>query len=320
VSWFGLSLLCADFGFFLLLFTSHSERLWRIFRRPSLLAFQIAGVLLVTWVIVSYAAQSGQASLLNQGPGARLGPADTALLQQPVGMLILNSARLSLLTMAIALLFASIAGLAGAMAVTTGERRRWASLGPIATVLWIAPTFIIAILVQELQAFIYGQSGLIVAAGFAEVNPIQIFWVSFILAVRPTAYFFQHARNALDLDVTTEYVRTARAKGLSWPMVVRRHILRANAPLILTAWLNSFRSMIGSLPLVEFLFGYPGLGRVLVLALGLSYGTGIGPVHIDVATGLVVVLALVLVSIETLTSLLERRLDPRLRDIGAVPV
>jgi ABC-type dipeptide/oligopeptide/nickel transport system permease component len=320
VSWFGLSLLCADLGLFLMLATSHSERLWQIFRRPSLLAFQIAGVLLVTWVIVSYAAQSGQASLLNQGPGARLGPADTALLQQPVGTLIFNAARLSFLTMAFALFFASAAGLAGAMAVTTGERRRWTSLGPIATVLWIAPTFIIAILVQELQAFIYGQSGLIVAAGFAEVNPIQIFWVSFILAVRPTAYFFQHARQALDLDVTTEYVRTARAKGLSWPTVVRRHILRANAPLILTAWLNSFRSMIGSLPLVEFLFGYPGLGRVLVLALGLSYGTGIGPVHVDVATGLVVVLALVLISIETLTSLLERSLDPRLREIGAVPV
>ena len=320
MSWFGLSLLCADLGLFLVLATSHSERLWRIFRRPALLAFQIAGVLLVTWVIVSYAAQSGQASLLSQGPGARLGPADTALLRQPVGMLILNSARLSLLTMAIALFFASVAGLAGAMAVTAGERRRWASLGPIATVLWIAPTFLIAILVQELQAFIYGQSGLIVAAGFAEVNPIQVFWVSFILAVRPTAYFFQHARQALDLDVTTEYVRTARAKGLSWPTVVRRHILRANAPLILSAWLNSFRSMIGSLPLVEFLFGYPGLGRVLVLALGLSYGTGIGPVHIDVATGLVVVLALVLISIETLTSLLERSLDPRLREIGAVPV
>ena len=141
-----------------------------------------------------------------------------------------------------------------------------------------------------------------------------------LLAARPTAYFFPHARQALDHDVTTEYVRTARAKGLSWSTVVRRHILRANAPLILTAWLNSFRSMIGSLPLVEFLFGYPGLGRVLVLALGLSYGTGIGPVHIDVATGLVVVLALVLISIETLKLLLERSLDPRPREIGAVPV
>lgn len=320
MSWFGLSLLCADLGLLLLLATSHSERLWRIFRRPALLAFQVAGVLLVTWVIVSYAAKSGESSLLSQAPGASLGPADTALLRQPVVALILGSARLSLFTMAIALCFASVAGLAAAMAVTTGERRRWVSLGPIATVLWIAPTFLIALLVQELQALIYGQTGLIVAAGFAEVNPIQVFWVSFILAVRPAAYFFQHARNALDLDVTTEYVRTARAKGLSWPVVVRRHILRANAPLILTAWLNSFRSMIGSLPLVEFLFGYPGLGRVLVLALGLSYGTGIGPVHVDVATGLVVVLALILISIETLTSLVERRLDPRLRQIGAVPV
>jgi ABC-type dipeptide/oligopeptide/nickel transport system permease component len=320
LGWFRAALVVADLGLVLTLATSHSERLWRIFRRPALLSFQVAGVLLVTWLVVGYAAQSGAASGAAQGSGAGLGPADTALLARPVGDLVWSSARLSLLTMAIALCFASVAGLFGAMLVTTGERGRWAILGPIATVLWIAPTFIIAILVQELQAFIYGESGLRVAAGFQEVNPVQVFWVSFILAVRPTAYFFQQARNALDLDVTTEYVRTARAKGLSWPEVVRRHILRANAPLILTAWLNSFRSMIGSAPLVEFLFGYPGLGRVLVLALGLSYGTGIGPVHVDVATGLVVVLAVVLISIETLTSLVERSLDPRLRTIGAVPV
>jgi peptide/nickel transport system permease protein len=320
VSWFSAGLLVADLGLLLTLATSHSERLWRVFRRPALLALQVAGVLLATWLIVGYAAQSGAASLAGQGSGARLGPADTALLARPVADLVWSSARLSLLVMAIALCFASVVGLVGAMAVTTGERGRLTLLGPLATVLWIAPTFIIAILVQELQAFIYGESGLRVAAGFAEVNPAQIFWVSFILAVRPTAYFFQQARGALDLDVTTDYVRTARAKGLSWPQVVRTHVLRANSPLILTAWLNSFRSMIGSLPLVEFLFGYPGLGRVLVLSLGLSYGTGIGPVHADVATGLVVLLALVLISIETVTTVVERRLDPRLKGIGAVPV
>ena len=78
--------------------------------------------------------------------------------------------------------------------------------------------------------------------------------------------------------------------------------------------------MIGSLPLVEFLFGYPGLGRVLVLSLGLSYGGGYGPVHADVAIGLVVVLALVLIAIETATSLVAQGLDPRLRSIGAAPV
>jgi peptide/nickel transport system permease protein len=274
----------------------------------------------VTWLVVSFAAQSSATALAGQGAGARLGPADTALLARPVARLIWSSALLSLMTMAFALCFASVVGLLGAMAVTSGERGRWAILNPVATVLWIAPTFIIAILVQEFQAFVYGESGLKIAAGFQEVNPTQVFWVAFILAVRPAAYFYSQARNALDLDVTTEYVRTARAKGLSWPQVARRHVLRANAPLILTAWLNSFRSMIGSAPLVEFLFGYPGLGRVLVLALGLSYGSGYGPVHVDVAVGLVVVLALILISIETIASLVERNLDPRLRALGAIPV
>jgi len=321
LSWLNAALLVADAGLLLTLFTSGSERLWAVFRRPALLALQVAGVLAVTWVIVSYAAHSSEVALLGQGPNAgRLGPADTALLRQPVASLILNSAGRSLIAMLVAIAVASVAGLVGAIAVTSAERGRFAYLGPLATLLWILPTFILAILVQEMQAFIFGKTGLEVAAGFGSTNAIQVFWVAVVLAIRPTAYFFTQARAALDLDVTTEYVRTARAKGLDWTTVVRRHILRANMPIVLTAWLNSFRSMIGSLPLVEFLFGYPGLGRVLVLALGLSYGGGYGPVHADVAIGLVVVLALVLITIETITSILERSLDPRLRTVGSVPV
>ena len=73
VSWFALSLLCADLGLLLTLLTSHSERLWRAFRRPALLALQIAGVLLVTWVDVSCASQSGQEAVLNQGQGYTAG-------------------------------------------------------------------------------------------------------------------------------------------------------------------------------------------------------------------------------------------------------
>ena len=316
MDWFSLGIGIAGLGLVLVLATSSSERYWRLFQRPALLSFQLAGVVLATWLIITAAAAASEASVDASSTG--LGPADTTLLVQPVASLVLGATLRTLLPVSAALAFASLAGLAGAMAVTTRERGIWSSLGPLATVLWTAPTFLIALLVQELQALITGRTGLVVAAGFGEVSGIQIFWVAVVLAVRPTAYFFQQARNALSLDVTTEYVRTARAKGLDWPGVVRRHIARANAPLILTAWLNSFRSMLGSLPLVEFLFGYPGLGRVLILSLGLSYGGGIGPVHADVAIALVVILGASLIAVETSASLLGRLLDPRLREIGPV--
>ena len=144
MSWLNLTLACVDLGLVLLLATSHSNRLWSVARRPTLLAFQVAGVLLITWVIVSYAAQSTQTQLLTGNVGGRLGPSDTALLAQPVNSLVLGSLWRSLVPMGLALAFASLAGLFGAMAVTSGERGRWASLGPVATLLWIAPTFLIS--------------------------------------------------------------------------------------------------------------------------------------------------------------------------------
>jgi hypothetical protein len=92
VSWFGLSLLCADLGLILVLATSHSERLWRTYRRPALLAFQ-GGRAVGELGDRQLRRPVRPASLLNQGPGARLGPADTAMLSEPVGTLIFNSGR-----------------------------------------------------------------------------------------------------------------------------------------------------------------------------------------------------------------------------------
>jgi ABC-type dipeptide/oligopeptide/nickel transport system permease component len=313
MTWLDLALLIADLALVLVLLTSRSRRLWPVARRATFVLLQVAGVFALTWLIV--AAASASAAHASSGSAGQLNPVDTALLAHPPAFVIWNALRLSLLVMALAAAAAAWAGLAGAIAVVSAARRRLVLLSPAATVLWVLPTFLIAILVQELQALIFGLSGMRVAAGFGEVNSVQIFWVSLILAVRPTAYFFHQARAALDLDVTTEYVRTARAKGLSWRDVVSRHIVRANAARIGTAWLNAFRTMIGSLPLVEFLFGYPGLGRVLVLALGLSYSGGVGPIHADIAIGLVSALALVLIVVEGVLGWLEQRLDPRLRPL-----
>lgn len=309
LGWLDWALVLFNAALVLTLLGSGRPRLWGRLRRFVSLLVQAAGVLAVTWFVVTAAA----ASAARAGQSGILTPADTALISRPPEIVLRSALELSFLTLALAAGAAALAGLGGAIAVVGLRRQRLVLLSPLATLLWVAPTFLIALLVQELQADVFGVTGLRVAAGFGEVNALQIFWVAFILAVRPTAYFFQSARAALDLDTATEYVRTARAKGLSWDEVVRRHIARANAALLITAWLNAFRTMIGSAPLVEFLFGYPGLGRVLILALGLTYAGGAGPVHPDVAIALVASLALILILIEAALGYLEQMLDPRLR-------
>jgi ABC-type dipeptide/oligopeptide/nickel transport system permease component len=145
-----------------------------------------------------------------------------------------------------------------------------------------------------------------------------VFWAAVVLGVRPAAYLFRHSEQLLDLEVALDYVRTARAKGLPWRKVVTRHVVRGALPSILSAWMNSFRLMIGSLPLVEYFFGYPGLGRVLVLSMGVGPGLG-AQVRGDLAVGLVVTMALILVVVEAIIGFTQRRVDPRLSESALVP-
>ena len=177
------------------------------------------------------------------------------------------------------------------------------------------PTFLLAILVQEFQAQLYGKTGLIIAAGYGEVNGVQVFWASLVLGIRPATYLYRHGRAVLERESGEDYVRTAEAKGLEWREVVRHHLLRAGGGGLVATWTNSFRLMIGSLPLVEYFFGYPGLGRILVQSIGITYGVRPVVFRGDLAIGLVVTLALILILVEAMAGALQRWLDPRVRDL-----
>jgi ABC-type dipeptide/oligopeptide/nickel transport system permease component len=76
--------------------------------------------------------------------------------------------------------------------------------------------------------------------------------------------------------------------------------------------LISLRLMVGSLPLVEFFFAYPGLGNVFVRSFGLGDQAGIDP---DLAIAAIAVLATTFFALEAAVNLLQQRLDPRIADV-----
>src|SRR5487761_1411781 len=79
-----------------------------------------------------------------------------------------------------------------------------------------------------------------------------------------------------------------------------RHVVRpAGAGLVETA-VSSIRLMFGSLPLVEFFFAYPGLGRLLLLSLGVAYGSQAPAPNADLAIASAVLLAAMLATLEAL--------------------
>jgi peptide/nickel transport system permease protein len=103
--------------------------------------------------------------------------------------------------------------------------------------------------------------------GFAglESLPYLIMPVA-VVAFSPASIFARYLRDALGSVLQDDYVRTARAKGLSETVVFSRHAVR-NALLPVVSLLNSLIPItLGGSVVIEMLFGLPGLGRVTTQA------------------------------------------------------
>lgn len=125
------------------------------------------------------------------------------------------------------------------------------------------------------------------------------------LAARPSAGLARLTRAVL-LDVLRlDYVRAARARGLSERAVIGGHALpNVVLPLVTFGGL-AFGRMVGGAAIVETVFAWPGLGRVVVeAAFERDY---------PIIQGFVIVSGLLFVTLNLSIDLLYRALDPRVR-------
>lgn len=87
-----------------------------------------------------------------------------------------------------------------------------------------------------------------------------------VVAFSPATIFARYLRDALGSVLRDDYVRTARAKGLSETVVFSRHAIR-NALLPVVSLLSSLIPItLGGSVVIEMLFGLPGLGRITTQA------------------------------------------------------
>lgn len=108
-------------------------------------------------------------------------------------------------------------------------------------------------------------------------------------------------KDALEMD----YVRTLRARGLSFNRVVFKHVLRNAGGPALSIIGVQFVGMIGGAILVEQIFAIPGLGPYAVSATAMS--------DIPSIMGLVVVTALIVIVMNLIVDLLSAALNPKVR-------
>jgi peptide/nickel transport system permease protein len=128
---------------------------------------------------------------------------------------------------------------------------------------------------------------------------------AFTLAIVYMAQYSRLARASMLEVLGSDYIRTARAKGLSDRLVIYKHALRnALMPVVTIAGLQ-FGNVISGAVLVETVFSWPGLGTLAFDSiLGRDYPTLLGVLFFS---SVLVIIA------NLLTDLSYRWIDPRLR-------
>ena len=146
-----------------------------------------------------------------------------------------------------------------------------------------------------------------------EVDPFNgevLQWKNIILpaitlGIRPLSVIVQLTRSSMLEVLSMDYVRTARAKGLSMWSVIFKHALRNALNPVITALSGWFGSLLAGAVFIEYIFGWKGVGKVTVDALE----------HYDfpVVMGSVLMVSVFFVLINIVVDLLYARLDPRVR-------
>lgn len=164
------------------------------------------------------------------------------------------------------------------------------------------PGFVIALGAQT----VFGvQLGWVDPAGIRAGWPMAFILPALVMAIEASAGLARLTRTSLVDVLRAEYLRTARAKGLSPNRVIWGHALR-NAMIPVVTYLGlSLAGMLGGAVIIEAIFNIPGIGGLMVTAINNKEGT--------VVVGIATMLVLVYLIFNLLVDLLYGIIDPRVR-------
>jgi peptide/nickel transport system permease protein len=170
------------------------------------------------------------------------------------------------------------------------------------------PNFWIATLVIFLPVIWWDWSPLRDYVSWAE-DPWGHFMIlllpSLILAISGAAYIARITRSSMIETLSSDHVRTARAKGLWERAVVGRHVLRNSMLTLLTVVGLQFGVVLGGSVIIETIFSIPGMGAWLV--------TAVSNRDYQIVQAVAVVFAIWFLTITLITDVLYAWVDPRIR-------
>jgi peptide/nickel transport system permease protein len=177
-----------------------------------------------------------------------------------------------------------------------------AALG-LAVPVFVTGTLLVLVFAQQLRW--------IPAGGFTPFaqNPgqhlILLLMPALTIAVGLTPIMFRITRTSVLEVMGSEFVRTARAKGLSRGRILLHHVVRNALMPVATVLALNLGGLLGGTVLVEFVFNWPGLSSLLVDAVNAR--------DYPMVVGIVLVVSILFVGLNLLVDLLYLLLDPRVR-------
>jgi ABC-type dipeptide/oligopeptide/nickel transport system permease component len=237
-----------------------------------------------------------------------LGEYQTPSGPQPLGAMLRPAFVASMGLMLVSMLVSAGVGVYLGTATALGRSKLFAFGMLTLTVVGIsAPSFFIGMLLQQsvINYFVATGTRVLSVAGYGW-NYRHLLLPVLVLSARPIAYLMRTSHITLDRTMQEDYIRTAYSKGLRRRYVINVHALANVAVPVLTAIGVSLRFSLGVLPVVEYLFAWPGMG--LRLMEGIRNGEPNAVMALSLVFGLIFLVGNLLLDVA------YRYIDPRMRE------
>lgn len=227
----------------------------------------------------------------------------------PVSRAIAHALPVTLQITVLALVIALLIGVPAGVLSATKRGGIWDALASFTALSGISlPGFWVAIL---LISWLTVQNNLLPSSGFVSFteNPWQSIRHSLLpaiaLGLRPAGIFMRMVRSSLLDVVRSDFIRTARAKGLAEFTVIMRHALRSALIPLFTVVGVEFASLLGNVVVIDTIFAIPGFGRLIYNSF-LRF-------DFTMIQSLLLVFAVAVIVINLLTDFAYSLVDPRIK-------